>query len=342
MGLENGEVGVFALGGLGEIGKNTYCIEYKDEIIMIDAGIKFPDDEQLHSGLHLPQGEQGTDQRTDHHPRPRGPHRRHSFPAQGNQCSNLFRSACARPDPQQARGTPPSAYCRAQPKQMADEFNLGDFKFDFTPVGEPANIAFRKCSGRIIFATFASNIYRVQQAIDAAIKFDRKICIFGRSMENNIKIGLELGYIKAPPETFIEPKMINSIEKHKVMMLCTGSQGEPMAALSRIANGTHRQISIIPDDTVVFSSSPIPGNTLSINRTINCIVRGRRRCDTRQTVEHPHIRPRFPGRAETDAPPDASEVLHADPRRVPYAAPPQGACSEHRDGSRQHLPHGDR
>lgn len=342
---ETNETKIVVLGGLGEVGKNMYCVMHNDAIVIIDAGVSFPESELMGVDYVLPdftflkENEDKikalliTHGHEDHIggipfllqsiniPAIYAPNHAKELIAVKLQDRNIrhdnlfvytentklkfkdieiefFRTTHSIPD---SHGisikTPNGRIC-----------TTGDYKFDLTPIGPMADLykmaclgeegvdlmigdstnalnegfsnsesvvdetlgeMFDKCkNNRIIIATFASNIYRVKHIFETCYKHNRKICIFGRSMENNINISLNGGYIEHK-ELLISPEEANNLKPNEVTLLCTGSQGEPLAALSRITNGTHKQIKLRPDDVVIFSSSAIPGNALSISKIIN-------------------------------------------------------------------------
>lgn len=342
--FEGVDTKIFALGGLGEVGKNMYCIMHGNELIITDAGITFPAGELMGIDYVIPdftflkKNESKIKALFITHG-----HEDHiggipfllqtvNIPAiyAPNQAIGLIRKKLDEKNIQYKNLYVYTEDTKVKFKTMEVEFfrtthsipdshgicihtpngtivTTGDFKFDLTPIGPMANLykmarigkqgvslllsdstnalnegfsnseskvdealsdIFATTNGRIIIATFASNIYRLKHIIDTCKRNNRKIAIFGRSMETNIEISIQGGYIKNK-DLFITPDEANHLPPHKVCLLCTGSQGEPLAALSRIANGSHRQIKLQPDDTVIFSSSTIPGNALSISRTIN-------------------------------------------------------------------------
>src|SRR4249920_190656 len=127
--------------------------------------------------------------------------------------------------------------------------------------------------GRVLIASFASNVHRMQQAVDVAVETGRKVCVIGRSMRKNLNIARNLGYLEAPDDTFIRPPQLDELAPHEAMVLCTGSQGEPMSALTRIAYRDHPTVTVERGDTVILSAKPVPGNELRVHDTINRLAK---------------------------------------------------------------------
>lgn len=341
---------VYALGGLGEVGKNMYCIEHEDEIVIVDAGVRFPEENLLGVDYVIPdysylvRNKQKrkvliiTHGHEDHIggipfllktveiEKIYAPRFAVALINRKLEERKMLRSVKIEEINEDSVVETKHFRCgffntvHSIPDSLGIIINTpngrvvttGDFKFDLTPVGTNADYQkmaylgashvtllmsdstnsgvedfsisekkvseaildiFKKTDGRLIVATFASNVHRVGQILQAAVSTGRKVCIFGRSMENVVTIARKMGNIKVSEQHFLTPDQLNHTPANKVCIICTGSQGEPLAALSRIAQGTHRYIKIMPNDTVVFSSSPIPGNGASVNQVVNKLCR---------------------------------------------------------------------
>ncbi|RRR70798.1 MAG: ribonuclease J [Candidatus Viridilinea halotolerans] len=345
--MAKSRVRVLPLGGVGEVGRNMWVVEYGDEIIILDCGVMFPDADMLGVDLVLPdmsylrektakiKGILLTHGHEDHIGAV--PHliadlgfppvfaTRLTHGILGNKLkerrlldkvqqvqindTDTFTVGSFSIEPFHIAHSIPDAVGFAITTPGGLVVYLTDWKLDHTPVdGKPTNVQkiaelgqrkplvlitdcvrveskgytpsettvgeafdniFAIAPGRIIMATFASNISRVQQAIDSAEAYGRKVLLAGRSMENNARIALEMGFLRAEEGTLIRPHELNVYPDDQIAVVCTGSQGEPMAALNRMANRDHQHIKIKTGDTVVVSATPIPGNEVSVNRVIN-------------------------------------------------------------------------
>ena len=341
---------VYALGGLGEVGKNMYCVEHDDEIIIVDCGVLFPEDALLGVDYVIPdysylvknQNKIAAMVITHGHEDHIGGI---PFFLKTIRLKQIYAPRFAKALIEKkleehrltrvCKITEINSESSIKTKHFSIGFfnvvhsipdalgvlintpngrivETGDFKFDMTPVGTNADFQkmayigqvgvsllmsdstnssvpgssisektvaraimeqMRKTPGRMIVSTFASNVLRLNQILEAAVACNRKVAVFGRSMENVCEIGKKMGVIQIPDSSFISGNELNTLPANRICIVCTGSQGEPMAALSRIANGTHRFIKIIPGDTVLFSSNPIPGNGSSVGSVINQLTR---------------------------------------------------------------------
>lgn len=341
---------VFALGGLEEVGKNTYCIEYDNELIMIDAGVKFPDSYMLGVNAVIPDYSYLVENEKKikalfithgHEDHIGGIHylvqqvkipviyapklaamlirdRLKEYKLQDKtvvkeyEADDVWATKNIRVSFAALNHSIPDAFGILVQTPNGNIFSTGDYKFDWSPLGHFAELnklaemgeqgiellmadstnaevegytqgerdiiknidkLFLQAKGRIFLTTFASNVHRIQHIIETAHKYGRKIVILGRSFERIIKMIRQLGHLKISEKEFIKSTDIDKYKPNQIMILTTGSQGEPMAALSRIANGKHLSINIIPGDTIIFSSSPIPGNRADVEKLVNKLTR---------------------------------------------------------------------
>lgn len=350
MEIANSPISIYALGGLCEVGKNTYCIESDSSLIIIDAGVRFPEanlpgvsyvipdysklrnsrqkvkalfithGHEDHIGgipflvqnLHIPViyapklaaaliKRKLTDMRI-----------KEEVNIVEYDSDSVFHVAEFTVSFFYVTHSIPDAYGICVDTPQGRIVHTGDFKIDLTPVGKKIELnkiarigsegvdlllsdstnaeiegytpsetnvlrsireIFDNTPGRLILSTFSSNISRIQQIVEVAVEHGRYIAIVGRSMEYVVEVARALGYIKIPDKSIIPIGEVNKYKLNEICILCTGSQGEPMAALSRIANGEHKEVSIVPGDTVVFSSNAIPGNGMLIEKVVNKLVR---------------------------------------------------------------------
>jgi len=334
------------LGGVGEIGKNMFVLRYGRECIIMDAGLKFPDESMLGVDIVIPDisylleqdleilGIILTHGHEDHigampyiieelqapiygtrltlgllkakfmeHP-VNNIELNEINPDQRLVLSNNFKLDFFR-----TNHSIPDSVGVAVETPVGTIVYTSDFKFDQTPVdgkitdyyklaelgrkgiiaalidstnadrpgytysekkvGESINEIFRLSQGRIILATFASNIHRIQQVVNAAVRYDRKVCVVGRSIVNSVEISTELGYLNIPKGVLVDTDKVSDLPPDKLALITTGSQGEPMSALTRISQSEHRQVGIKQGDTVIIAANPIPGNEKLVARTVN-------------------------------------------------------------------------
>ncbi len=341
---------VIPLGGVQEIGKNITVFEYGEDIVVVDCGIIFPEDDMLGidvvipdftyliENMHKIKGLVLTHGHEDHIGAVPYFLKEINVPVFGTALTlglleykleahglidstslNVVKAAdtinlgCFEVEFINSNHSIADSMALAIRTPLGIVIHTSDFKIDYTPIdGNPMNLRriaelgeegvrllladstnvekdgftiservvgesfeaiFSKAKGRIIVATFASNVHRVQQVVNAAIKFNKKIIVFGRSMHNVMRKSMELGYLKVPEGTLIEPEDMDKHKSSKLVFIATGSQGEPMSALRRMAMDTHRKADIQEGDLVVISASAIPGNEKPINKLINGLLK---------------------------------------------------------------------